>query len=172
MGGFQKAMMGGVGKSRQVGLMTPEQQNYLQSVIGGDTGQQAGQAYRQFLQPQGVGDYQDIFQQTYIDPAMQTYQQQVLPGIQQRFVDADAGSSSALNQALAQSAQDLSTSLGSQFGQFYQQQQANQLAALGQLGGFAGQQTFQPYVQQRQGLLGPLIGAAGKAAGAYFGGGI
>ena len=99
---------------------------------------------------------------------MQTYEQQVLPAIQQRFIDVGAGSSSALNQALGQSAADLSTMLGTQMGQFYQGQQQNRLQALGGLSGLLGQRSFDPIIQQRQGLLGPLIGAGGMAGAAML----
>lgn len=97
---------------------------------------------------------------------MMNYEQQVLPALQQRFVDANAGSSSALNQALAQSANDLTTGLGAQYGQFFQNQQANQLSALSGLSGLAGQQTFSPLVSQSGGILGPLIQAGGQAGAA------
>lgn len=122
----------------------------------------AGQAYSQFLQPQSQEDLQGAFQTGVVDPLMQTYQQQILPSIQQRFVDANAGSSSALNQALGQSAQDLTTALGSQFLPFMQGQQQNTLSALGQLGGLGTQQTFQPLIEQQQGLLNPLLGLGGQ----------
>lgn len=126
----------------------------------------AAQSYQQFLQPYDPARYQDIFQKSVVDPSMQVYNQQILPGIQQRFVDANAGSSSALNQALAQSANDFGTMLGSQYLNFFNQQQANQLSALGGLGGLAGQQTFTPLVSQKEGILGPLIGAAGTIGAA------
>lgn len=112
------------------------------------------------------------FQKGVVDPTLQTYNQQVVPGIQQRFVDANASSSSALNQALAQSAGDLSTSLGSQYLQYQQGQQQNTLNALAQLGGLAGQRSFEPIVSQQQGILGPLIGGLGMlGAGSLAGGG-
>jgi hypothetical protein len=120
------------------------------------------------LQPYDPKQYEDVFQKSIVDPAMQQYQQQVLPAIQQRFVDADAGSSSALNQALSQSASDLTKGFGQQYGNFFQQQQANQQAALQGLGGLATQQTFTPQIQQRGGILGPLIGAAGQLGGGYM----
>lgn len=126
----------------------------------------AGQAYQNFLQPYSAEQYQDVFNQAVVDPAMMQYEQQVLPAIQQRFVDANAGSSSALNQALAQSAGDLTTQLGSQYLNFFNQQQANQLSALSGLGGLAGQQTFQPLVSQSGGILGPLIQAGGSVGAA------
>lgn len=129
-------------------------------------GQQAGQAYSQMLQPYDPAQYEDVFTRAVVDPAMQQFQQRIIPSIQQSFVDVGAGSSSALNQALGQSAQDLSTSLGSQYLDFFRQQQANRMAALGQLGGLAGQQQFQPLVSQTGGILGPLLGLTGNLLGA------
>jgi len=158
--------MGGTTQEGIANLLTPEQQQFLSGILGGGTGQAAGSAYQSFLQPSGGQQTQDIFNQSVVNPAMLNYQQQILPAIQQRFVDSNAGSSSALNQALAQSATDLTTQLGSQYGNFYQNQQSNQLNALGQLGGQAGQRTFQPLINQSSGILGNLIGAGGQIGAA------
>jgi hypothetical protein len=124
--------------------------------------------FQQILQPQTPEQFQDLYQQAFIDPAMRTYEQQVVPSIQQRFVEAGASSSSALNQALGQSAADLSTMIGSQAGQFYQQQQGQQLNALQLLNQLAGQRAVEPIVKQKQGMAGPLIGAAGTMAGGFL----
>lgn len=121
------------------------------------------------MQPQSQEDLQSAFQKGVVDPSLQQYNQQVVPGIQQRFVDANASSSSALNQALASSAENLQTSLGGQYLNFMQGQQQNQLNALGQLGGLAGQRTFEPMIQQQQGILGPLIQALGQLGGGGIG---
>lgn len=129
-------------------------------------GGQASQAYQQFLQPYDPSQYQDVFNKAIVDPAMQNYNQQIVPALQQRFVDANAGSSSALNQALGQSAADLSNMLGGHYLNFFNQQQANKLSALSGLGGLASQQTFTPLVSQNQGLVGPLIQAGGNIASA------
>lgn len=110
----------------------------------------------------------EIFQKSYVDPAMQTYQQQVLPSIQQRFVDANAGASSALNQALSQSASDLSTALGAQYGQFFEGQQNKQLQAMSQFLPLLTGQTFQPVFQQKQGLGGPLLDAISKIGAGFI----
>lgn len=118
------------------------------------------------MQGQSPEAMQSLFQQSYVDPAMQVFEQQMIPGIQQRFVDAGAGSSSALNQALAQSAKDLSTNLGAQYGQFQQGQQQLGLQAAGQLQPYATGQQFQPIYQQQQGLAGPLIQGAATVGGA------
>lgn len=159
-------LMGGAKHSGNVQLQTQGQQDLLESIIG-QAGPGAMQAYQQMLQP---GGYDDLFQQSVVDPAMLAYEQQALPAIQQRFVDAGAGSSSALNQALGQSAADLSTMIGQQAGQFYQNQQSNQLSTLQLLNQLIGQQTFEPMVAQQSGLAGPMIGAAGTLGGAYLGG--
>jgi len=154
-----QTMMGSQG---QTSLLSPEQQQFLGGSLGG-MGGQAGQAFQQFLQPQSQADLQSSFQQGVVDPMMQTYEQQTVPALQQRFVDANASSSSALNQALGQSAQDLTTSLGSQFLPFIQGQQSNTLQALNQLGGMAGQKTFQP--TQTQGLLSSILEMLGNLGG-------
>lgn len=126
------------------------------------------QTFGNLLQPMGQEQMDDVFQKAYVDPAMKTYEQQVLPSIQQRFVDANAGASSALNQALAQSAGDLSTALGSQYGQLFQNQQQQQLQALNQFLPLMTGQTFSPMIQQQQGILGPLIQAGGQMGAAYM----
>lgn len=140
-------------------MLTPEQQGYLS---------QAGQGYGQFAQGMSPEQMQGAFQKSVVDPSMQTFNQQVLPSIQQRFVDAGAGSSSALNQALGGAAENLTTSLQSQYLPFLQGQQSNQLAGLGGLQNLAGMRTMQPY--QLQGILGPLLQALGNLGGGYLGG--
>ena len=131
-------------------------------------GPQAAQSYQQFLQPYDPAQYEDVFNKSVVNPAMQQYNQQIIPAIQQRFVDADAGSSSALNQALGKSAADLGNMLGGQYLDFFKQQQANTLSSLSGLGGLSGQQTFSPLISQKQGILGPLIGSAGTIGSGYM----
>lgn len=103
-----------------------------------------------------------------VDPAMKQYQNQVLPSIQQRFGDANAGSSSALNQALSTSATDLQSALSGQRLQMQQGAQQNQLAVLAQLLGLTNSRQYDPIVQgPSTGILPDLIkgGAAiGSAA--------
>ena len=152
-----KTMMGGISNQS---LITPQQQQYMN---------QAGQGYGQMAQGMSPEEMQAAYQKSVVDPSMQTYNQQIVPGLQQRFVDAGAGSSSALNQALAGSAENLTTSLQGGYIPFMQGQQSNQLQALSGLGGLAGQRTFQPY--QQQGLLNSLIGAGGQLGAASIGGG-
>lgn len=164
-----KTFFGGTEHEGNVDLLTPQQQQFLSSIIGGQTGNLAGGAYQQFLQPITPESYESVFQKSVVDPAMMQYERSVLPALQQRFVDANAGSSSALNQALSQSASDLTTMLGQQYGQFYNQGQQNQLNALSQLGGLGTQRTFEPIISQSQGIMGPLLGLLGSLGGAGIG---
>lgn len=117
----------------------------------------------------------DFYQKGLVDPTIQTYQEQVLPSIQERFIDANAGSSSALNQALAKSATDLSSGLSGQLaGLLYQGQQQgaqNQLGALSQILSLLGQRSFDPIVQGPQtGVLKDLLVTGAKVGAASLGG--
>ena len=149
-------MLGG-SKGSQMELMTPEQRQFLS---------QAGGGYQQFLQPTSMEDYQKLFQQSYIDPAMMAYKQQILPGIGQQFSDVGAGSSSALNLALASSAKDLATGLGGQMGNFYQEMQKNKLLASQGLGGLAGDETTA--AELRAALLGVFGGVTIRLTNTFW----
>jgi hypothetical protein len=162
-----RTLLGGTKRQGNVQLLNPQQQQLFSSTLG-QIGPQFQQAFGSFLQEQSPEQLQDIFQQSYVQPAQKVFEQQFLPAIQQRFVDANAGSSSALNQALAQAAGDLSTSLGAQYGQFFQNQRNQQLQAVNQFLPLMTGQTFSPVFQQQQGILGPLIQGGGQAAAAYL----
>lgn len=139
--------------------------------MGPQQQQFASGAYSDLLQPYNQQGFGDLFQKSFIDPAQQALQRQIIPGIKEQFLGVDESGSGSLNRALAQSASDVSTGLGQQYMNFYNQQQANKLGALGQLGGLSGQRTFEPQIEQTQGILGPLIAALGQiGAGALTGG--
>jgi hypothetical protein len=151
--------------AKQVGaanLMTPEQMKFLNSLITG-LGPQAQQAFSGLLQ----GYDEDIFQKGVVDPSMRTYQQQILPAIEQRFTDANAGSSSALNQALSTSAGDLTNILAGQRIGLQQSMGNQQLGALGQIMSLLGQRSFDPIVQgPKAGLLKDIVGAGASIGSA------
>ena len=154
-----KLLMGGTEHVGNVGLLTPQQQNFLTQAMGG---------LGQMGQPMGPEQFGEMFQKSYVDPMQQILQRQIIPAIKEQFLGEESGSS-ALNQALAQSATDLTTALGSQYMGQYGQEQNRILQALGALGGLSGQRTFEPMIQQNQGILGPLIGSLGQLGGAYLG---
>jgi len=148
-----QTMLGGVENKGNLDLLTPEQQQYLSSAMSG---------LGQMGQEQSPEQFNQLFQKSFVDPAQQMMQRQIIPGIKEQFMGMDESGSSALNQALSQAATDLSSSLGSQLMNQYNIGQNRQLGALQGLGGLAGQKTFEPMIQQRQGILGPLIGALGQ----------
>ena len=121
------------------------------------------------MQPYDPEQFQDLFQKSFIDPATQALQRQIIPAIKENFLGLDESGSGSLNRALSQSATDLSTALGSQYMNFYNQNNANQLSALGQLGNLGSQKTFEPLIQQTSPLLPMLIQALAEGAGAFFG---
>lgn len=209
--GKSSTLSGGSKHSGNVDLFTKEQKKYLSGVLTKGTTNKSKQAYQGFLennpdldldelldpaknvygQMMQQGDDYGAFQKGVVDPMMQQYKQQVLPATQQRFVDANAGSSSALNQALATGANDLTTQMGSMYLPFMQNQQntrlaaaqgyaglanpyidqynnanTNRLNALSGISGIAGMNSFTPMISQQSGIVGPLIGAAGQAAAA------
>ena len=102
----------------------------------------------------GTEESQRQFESQYLAPAMQNFEQQVMPSIQERFQDMGAGASSALNQALAGSAADMQTQL---YGQFAQQQAGAQQNALQMLMQMMQNPQFEAMVRQDQGILPGII---------------
>jgi len=139
--------MGGSSFEGNVDLLNPQQQNFLSQILGRST---------------DPGQFNDMFQKSFVDPSLQNLQRQVIPAIQESFLGLDESGSSALNRALAQSATDVATNLGSQQMNQYNQQ-------IGQ--GLQGLQTpaFMPLINQQQGLLPGLLNALGLGLGGYFG---
>lgn len=142
----------------------------MSSALGPQQQQLASGAYRDFLQPYDQQAFGDLFQKSFVDPSLQALQRQIIPGIKESFLGMDESGSGSLNRALAQSAADVSTGLGQQYMNFYNQQQQRKLGALSGLGGLAGQRTFEPHIEQTQGILGPLIAALGQGFAGYLGG--
>ncbi len=170
--------------AKQVGnadLMSSKQKQFLRSILGQNTALASNTAGSllmggDFAGGQGAG-FEDQFQQGVVQPAMKTYEQDIMPAIQQRFTDANAGSSSALNQALLRSSEDLTGILGSQRIGYQQGQeqlrqgqqglrQQAQMGALGQIMQLMNARQFQPIVQgPQEGILKDLI-AGGSQIGA------
>lgn len=100
---------------------------------------------------------------------MKQYGEQILPSIAQRFEDANAGSSSALNQTLARSATDLQSALSGKRLELQQGAQNNQLQVLQQLLGLTGTRQYDPIVQgPKNGLLSDLMRAGSSFGSSYI----
>lgn len=149
----------------QANLMTPEQSNFLKSLITG-LGPQAQQAFGGLLK----GYDENEFQKGVVDPAMKTYNQSILPAIEQRFTDANAGNSSALNQALLSSSEDLSNTLAGQRINYQQMLGGQQTNVLGQIMQLLNARQFDPIVQgPKEGLLKDIIQGGAKIGAASMG---
>lgn len=141
-----KTLMGGVTNEGNAQLLTPQQQQYLSGAMQGTDPKQ----------------FEDMFQKSFVDPAQQNLQRQVIPGIKEQFMGQDESGSSALNQALSQSATDLTSSLGSQYMNQYNMAQGRGMQA-------AGTQQFSPMIHEQQGILGDIIKMIGNLGGAGIG---
>lgn len=157
-------------QTKNVPLYTPEQQEQIKKLI-----QQGGQPAMDLLMSIIGGAPEDVFQKSYVDPAMQSYNQDALPAIGERFGSGDTGASSALNQTLARSAVDLETRLGKQYGDFINNYTGNQLNALNQYYGLSQQKMNEPYLYQKPGWLDDILKVgttAAKTAGMFMAGGL
>lgn len=144
----------------------------------------ATQTTEDFLQPfdmaQMEGPMQDMWKKAYVNPAMRTFNEDIVPALQQNMASQNTSSSSALDQALARSAEMLSTDLGSKYGDLMMQQQGrsdtNRTNALNALLGLSGRQTFTPQYEDKQGWVSQLnqimstIANVGKVGAGMYGG--
>lgn len=131
-------------------------------------------------------EIKEQYQQQFVNPAMQTFTQDIIPAIQQKYANVGATRSSALNQSLAQAGENLGTQLSSQLAGLLDAAKQRQLAAapaLAQVSSMpfsqalsllspAMAQSQTPIISQgKQGILGSALGAIGGGLGSYFGGG-
>jgi hypothetical protein len=179
---FLDFLFGKKEKTQQLPTISPEQQNLLKQLLQMinphqmDIGQQPTfQSGQNFLQQLLGGDTSE-----FEDPLMRQFQEQIIPGLAERFSGAGAGaqSSSAFQQALGGAGADLSERLASLRGQLKMQalpqalgyaqapgQRGLQQAQLG-----LGTQSFENLLRPRtQGLLGGLLGGAGSGFGSGLG---
>jgi hypothetical protein len=193
---------------KQLDTMTPDQKQLLSSLISqinaGGYDMQNNPLFQQSaaaLQPALAGfdptRTTEAFQKQVADPALQQFEQQIAPQIQERFISAGAGRGSGAQRQLAQAGSQLQQGLSGQLAGALQQgeQQGilNQLNASGQglnltstaqnsqlqaLMAALGQKPFENLYKQGTpspfaSLIGPAIGAfaggAGSAAGTSFG---
>ncbi len=179
---FLDFLFGKKEKKEQLPTISPEQQTLLKQLLQSinpqqlDIGRQPSfQAGENFLQQLLGGDTSE-----FEDPLMRQFQEQIIPGLAERFSGAGAGaqSSSAFQQALGGAGADLTERLASLRGQLKMQalpqalgyaqapgQRGLQQAQLG-----LGTQSFENLFRPRtQGLLGSLLGGAGAGFGSGLG---
>lgn len=162
LGDLGKFLFGHKGKKMNFPTMAPQQTQYQDQLLQG-LGQVTPEALSRLMELLQGGP--EAFQ-AFEGPAMQQFQQDIIPEILSRF-GGDAGShgatsGSGLNLALSRAGKDLSTNLAGLRGGLQQQ-------AIGQLGGLSQlglQQRFQPGYRPP---TGGLFGGAAQGIGQGFG---
>lgn len=164
---FDTLLNGTDPSNQQYSTQTPQQSQLLQQLMQGLQGGQSnipGLDYLQSLFSNDEGAFHD-----YEAPLMRQFNEQVVPGLAERFSGAGMGSrnSSAFNNQLASAGTRLTELLGQQRGQLRQ-------GGLGQINSLFGQTQnpqFENVMMQGQpGLLHYLAQGAGNAAGKFVGG--
>lgn len=201
LSGIKKTLFGGSSHEKNIKLQTKQQESAFKDILKRLDAKDFAKAYETMLKlpkddikafSQGIESFikpsekqmMKTFDAGVVKPTLNLFNKQVVPGIQERFIGNNLGYSSAMNQALANAAADVSTQIGAQLPGFMQQQQANKLQALNMIpgarsnfyspmmnalsgyGGLLSEQTFQPVISQQSGLAGPLIGAGGALGAA------
>lgn len=155
------------GKSKfqgNVNLLTPEQSSFLANILQGSQGL-ASNAYGNLLQQYNPESYNSFYQQSFVKPAQDMLQRQIIPQIKENFLGLDESASGALNRALAQSASDVSTQIGQGILNQYNVHNQNQLGALSSLNALLGRQSIEPIIHSRPSLLSTLLGGLGSPLG-------
>lgn len=168
---------------QQLSTMTKGQSGFLQQLLSQLMGQSSNIGQNPLFQ-QGSNFLQQLLSgspestQAFEAPAMRQFNEQIVPGLAERFSGLGAGaqSSSAFQQALGQAGAGLSENLqalrsGLQMSALpqalgYAQQPINNLQGFGQLG--LGSQSF-GYVPKQQGFLKQLMTALAGGAGQGLG---
>lgn len=143
------ALLGGVGglsgsgrrnadELRQYQKYTPQQQAYRNNMLS----QVQGLTPSGFDYLRGILSNDPSAFEDYEAPAMQQFQEEIIPSILERFSGMGARSSSALNQTLGRAGQTLSTNLNAQ----RQQARQNALEQLMRLAGVGLEEQTTPYI--------------------------
>jgi hypothetical protein len=166
---FKDSLMGTKGKFEQFQTLTPQQKQLFSQLIGG-LGGQTGQGMDLLSMLMG-GDQQFLEQMQ--APALRQFNEQIIPGIAERFTGAGAGAqgSSAFTQALGGAGADLTERLAGQRAGMGMQAQQSGLQGLLHMLGLAQQPQFgTAYQPGQQGALGGLFGGLGQGLGMMGGG--
>jgi len=159
---FFNTLFGTQSEMKQQPTQTPQQMQYLQQILQGLQGGNSdiqGMNYLNSLfsnDPQAFRDYEA--------PAMRQFNEQILPGIAERFTGMGAGSqnSSAFQQQATAAGSRLSENLAAQRANL-RGQGINQMQGFGQMG--LTPQFENIYMQGQPGLLQGLSGGLGQGFG-------
>jgi hypothetical protein len=138
---------------------TPEQEQLISMLLGGS--QEGGSEALQYLINLLGGDLS-----AFEEPAMRQFQQEIIPGIAERFSGINAQGSSAFQNALGGAGADLASTLAQLRAQL-QGEAADKFLGLGQ--NLTSQQTFENlYRPASKGLVQSGVESFAKSAGSSF----
>jgi len=158
MSKLSQLLKGSPRKQEQIQIYTPEQQQFMSDLLQrSQPGLGSGMDRLTQLLEGGEGAY-DAFEA----PMMRQYEEQVIPGLAERFSGLNAQSSSAFGQALGQAGAGLTENLAS-LRENIRSQALGQLTNLGQLG--LGQRFENLGIARDPGLLGAMAPGIGKGIG-------
>ncbi len=156
---FFSSLFGSGPSNEQFSTLTPEQQQLLQQLISGIGGQ--GPLSGLF------GVDQESFQKSFVDPAMNTFNNRTAPAIQQRFIASGGARSSSAEDTLTRAGADVQGQLNQTLAGLINQAQGRAMQGLG-LG--LGTQAFQNVQDPGStGLFGELFSGVGSGFAAPFG---
>lgn len=145
-------------------VLSPEQQNLLNDILGSLGGGQLGQAYGQGLSGlQEMLDPSSAAYQRFEAPYLQQFEQQTVPGLAERFAGAGAQggalSSSGFGQALSSAGANLQTELAGMKAGLQQQAIRDILGQYNKMAGVGLGTSAFGYKQPQQGFLQQLLAA-------------
>ena len=172
MASLRDTLFGTKTQFKQLPTLTPEQQQLFGQLIGGLGGEGGQLGQGMDLLSQLFGGNQQFLEQMQA-PALRQFEEQIIPGIAERFTGAGAQGSSAFSQALGGAGADLTERLAGQRAGMGMQAQQMGLQGLLQMLGLAQQPQFATGIQPGQpGALGGLLGGLGGGLGTGFGTGL
>jgi hypothetical protein len=157
---LQEQAFGAVGG---YGPMIGQTQNWFNQMMGmadpgmaGRSQELAGTTLEGMMQPYDPSGARDFWQTSFMEPALQGWQQDIMPAIKESYAARNAADSGALGRSLGRSGRDLMTNLSGQLGNIlYSGEQAH----LGR------QQTGVNQLMQLAGLPSQLAAGAGQVGG-------
>lgn len=160
---FFKRLFGGKkAKTKKIDTLTDSQKQLLDRVI-----ENLGQG--------GTGFDEDFFTKSFTEPALQEFEDQITPAIQQKFIGAGAGRGSNLQDELTRAGVDVEKSLAGKRAELLNQALNRQLEAtriaLGTPAYSVQQQPGETGLVQElvSGLAGGVTGGAGQTVGKEVG---
>ena len=142
-------MMGSTQNAGNVDLLNPQQQQFLSQLLGRSS---------------DPGQFDQMFQESFVNPAQQQFERYTIPGIKSQFLGTDSSGSSALNQALGQASTDMYSSLQNQKLNQYNTQTNQGIQGL-------GVKAFQPMIQENEGMLSTILRILAAGGAGYLAGG-